>query len=184
MKPELFFEDFLYFFDKNKATSKYFRSNGKTGISYKEWTAGIEKIMRDIGNNNNIYVKGHHTKNTHAHTEELLCVDFNFFEVKPDLYELTENNLPIISVEHENKPDRIKYNFNKLVNLQTQLKVLICYENDNFDNRELIREFAEFISEYLLDESKFLIIIGNTKMSDSEEFYGFVIYPSGFWKEI
>ena len=185
LKSENFFKDFKHFFKKNKATYKYFKSNDFNFIPYSEWTAGIEKIMQDISKKNNIYVKGHHTKNRYAHTEELLCVDFNFFRKEPDLYgELTKNNLPIISVEHENAPDRIKYNFNKLVNLQTQLKVLICYVNENFDNRELIRELAEFISESLLDESKYLIIIGNTKMSEYEEFDGFVIYPSGFWKEI
>ena len=148
--------------------------------------------MHNIENKNNIFLKGHHKKDNNVHTEEFLCVDFNFFRKEPYLHEeLSVNNLPIISVEHENKPARIKYNFNKLVNLQTQIKVLICYVNNNINNNELIldkkkliREFAKFRSSKSSDKSKFLIIIGNTEMSDSEEFDGFVIYPSGSWKEI
>ena len=112
-------------------------------------------------------------------------MDYNFFEKEENLNELHVNNFPIISVEHENvaKRDRIIYNFNKLINLRSQLKVLICYLPIKEDKIKLIREFADFFKNMNARyDDKYLIIIGNSTMCSSDEFEGFTIYPTGFWK--
>lgn len=186
INPQVFYKDFRNLFDSNAKNPNYFIPNKRQKIGMREWTAAIEKTMHDIEKNYNMNLKGHHKKNPRASEMEFLCVDYNFFDGRENLDDLSESNFPIISVEHENKPkrERIIYNFNKLINLRSQLKVLICYLNKNEDKKELVRELAEFVKNTnFLRDDRFLLIIGNSAMlKNSEEFEGFIIYPSGFWK--
>ena len=180
--PEIFYKDFKDFFDNKKRLCEL-NKVGKIGMQ--EWTSAIERTMEHIAEKNSIKKRGHNKKNSRKSKAELLCVDYNFFEKEENLNELHVNNFPIISVEHENvaKRDRIIYNFNKLINLRSQLKVLICYLPIKEDKIKLIREFADFFKNMNARyDDKYLIIIGNSTMCSSDEFEGFTIYPTGFWK--
>jgi len=94
---------------------------------------------------------------------EFLNVDYTFF---------VEGNYNMrIAVEHENitKGKRRIYNFKKLINVNSPLKVLICYYKKNQNPEKISAFYKNKFEKYGQINSEFLLLIGEAEMEEKEE---------------
>lgn len=182
--PKKFYELFLKCFCSVWNSPSYFK--GKD-IIHNEWTCGIEEVihcMQQKEGHRGIVSWGHHRKRKSETRPEFLCIDHHFYDTSDEevnLWQLNKSNFPLVSLEHENNgSDRaIIYNFNKLINVLSPLKVLVGYPNDERD--KMVLELSKFLRDNDTPvNGKILLIFGTREMlNDVKDFRGYVLYPSG-----
>ena len=153
MDAHTFSKQFLELFPEKFKLMHERESDGDLEYVYStEFTDGINGIMKILAEKNNLQLE-----------TEFLNVDYTFF---------VEGNYNMrIAVEHENitKGKRRIYNFKKLINVNSPLKVLICYYKKNQNPEKISAFYKNKFEKYGQINSEFLLLIGEAEMEEKEE---------------